>query len=151
MDDIRSVLATHHGKPERIENPTDDVNVLTTAEIPDIFFDKVLTSLKLNRIEILVLVYFYRRVYCRPNLHETYGLTPLLSHKAMSDELNISLDDLYHGLRKLEEFDLIETIRSGQYFIRKYFTKENDSLYGCLLYTSPSPRDRQKSRMPSSA
>ena len=25
------------------------------------------------------------------------------------------------------------------------------SLIGCLLYTSPSPRDRQKSRMPSSA
>ena len=26
-----------------------------------------------------------------------------------------------------------------------------DWLYSCLLYTSPSPRDRQKSRMPSSA
>ena len=26
-----------------------------------------------------------------------------------------------------------------------------DSIYICLLYTSPSPRDRQKSRMPSSA
>ena len=25
------------------------------------------------------------------------------------------------------------------------------SILGCLLYTSPSPRDRQKSRMPSSA
>ena len=25
------------------------------------------------------------------------------------------------------------------------------SIYFCLLYTSPSPRDRQKSRMPSSA
>ena len=25
------------------------------------------------------------------------------------------------------------------------------NLNGCLLYTSPSPRDRQKSRMPSSA
>ena len=25
------------------------------------------------------------------------------------------------------------------------------SVYACLLYTSPSPRDRQKSRMPSSA
>ena len=25
------------------------------------------------------------------------------------------------------------------------------SIKGCLLYTSPSPRDRQKSRMPSSA
>ena len=27
----------------------------------------------------------------------------------------------------------------------------NDPARGCLLYTSPSPRDRQKSRMPSSA
>ena len=27
----------------------------------------------------------------------------------------------------------------------------NDLCNGCLLYTSPSPRDRQKSRMPSSA
>ena len=26
-----------------------------------------------------------------------------------------------------------------------------EQLSGCLLYTSPSPRDRQKSRMPSSA
>ena len=26
-----------------------------------------------------------------------------------------------------------------------------ETLYACLLYTSPSPRDRQKSRMPSSA
>ena len=26
-----------------------------------------------------------------------------------------------------------------------------DEMKGCLLYTSPSPRDRQKSRMPSSA
>ena len=26
-----------------------------------------------------------------------------------------------------------------------------DQLFGCLLYTSPSPRDRTRSRMPSSA
>src|SRR5665213_4592629 len=34
-----------------------------------------------------------------------------------------------------------------------YALKEKDieRVYGCLLYTSPSPRDRQKSRMPSSA
>ena len=32
------------------------------------------------------------------------------------------------------------------------FTKyKKDQYYDCLLYTSPSPRDRQKSRMPSSA
>ena len=28
---------------------------------------------------------------------------------------------------------------------------ESRTVYICLLYTSPSPRDRQKSRMPSSA
>ena len=31
--------------------------------------------------------------------------------------------------------------------VNQRFTKHGD----CLLYTSPSPRDRQKSRMPSSA
>ena len=30
-------------------------------------------------------------------------------------------------------------------------TNQNNELVTCLLYTSPSPRDRQKSRMPSSA
>ena len=30
-------------------------------------------------------------------------------------------------------------------------TAESPTLLPCLLYTSPSPRDRQKSRMPSSA
>ena len=29
--------------------------------------------------------------------------------------------------------------------------EENAIMHACLLYTSPSPRDRQKSRMPSSA
>ena len=32
-----------------------------------------------------------------------------------------------------------------------YNDKAWDDFYTCLLYTSPSPRDRQKSRMPSSA
>ena len=36
------------------------------------------------------------------------------------------------------------TVVSNQWF-------ENAELFSCLLYTSPSPRDRQKSRMPSSA
>ena len=31
------------------------------------------------------------------------------------------------------------------------FVKLADEAYACLLYTSPSPRDRTRSRMPSSA
>ena len=37
-----------------------------------------------------------------------------------------------------------------RYGIRR-FALLNTAGYSCLLYTSPSPRDRQKSRMPSSA
>ena len=36
-------------------------------------------------------------------------------------------------------------------FEKHVFVCENKRDSGCLLYTSPSPRDRQKSRMPSSA
>ena len=46
----------------------------------------------------------------------------------------------------------ILTAQSGAFNEMPYSFKtrfENDN--GCLLYTSPSPRDRQKSRMPSSA
>ena len=39
----------------------------------------------------------------------------------------------------------------GRFFV-KYLNKQgNDGYYYCLLYTSPSPRDRTRSRMPSSA
>ena len=44
-----------------------------------------------------------------------------------------------------------DTIGYWQFFKT---AKDEDNLWGCipcLLYTSPSPRDRQKSRMPSSA
>ena len=57
----------------------------------------------------------------------------------------------------LKKGDVKRTIGRG-----KNFNKANDTgtgaaagggmtQKGCLLYTSPSPRDRQKSRMPSSA
>ena len=36
-------------------------------------------------------------------------------------------------------------------WLEKRFKAQKTLLTTCLLYTSPSPRDRQKSRMPSSA
>ena len=50
------------------------------------------------------------------------------------DADSLDLMELVMGLE--EEFDV---------------SVEEDEVEGCLLYTSPSPRDRQKSRMPSSA
>ena len=62
-------------------------------------------------------------------------LLPILSLSfviAQEEEEDINLDDLWDTTvwEEIEEINEVE---------------------GCLLYTSPSPRDRQKSRMPSSA
>lgn len=133
MVDIHDVLAIHRSK----RNPTQS-EVLegkqhsnpTTSKIPDIFFDEVVVDFKLSRIEILMLMYLYRRVWCRPNLYKEFGISQLMAHSEMSVHLKISIDEIYHSLRKLEELGFITTIRSGQYFVRRYFTKENDEKFG---------------------
>ena len=49
---------------------------------------------------------------------------------------------IYNGINS--RFMLIEVLSALMARVTNYFQ-------ACLLYTSPSPRDRQKSRMPSSA
>ena len=56
------------------------------------------------------------------------------------DALNIPAD---HPARTMQDTFFIEPVESG--VVLRTHTSP------CLLYTSPSPRDRQKSRMPSSA
>ena len=49
---------------------------------------------------------------------------------------------------------LVEELKNAFNISREIFAEardNNEELKDCLLYTSPSPRDRQKSRMPSSA
>ena len=49
------------------------------------------------------------------------------------------------------ESEKIKTQLKKEQFIRQIKSGLGDHIKVCLLYTSPSPRDRQKSRMPSSA
>ena len=46
--------------------------------------------------------------------------------------------------------EIIDKAPSGKVYLDGNINVETDS-QSCLLYTSPSPRDREKSRMPSSA
>lgn len=108
------------------ENNNEESNF---SSIPDIFFDKIIIDYKLNRVEILVLMYIYRKVWCLPNLYKIHGISPVLSHAQMSKELSLTIEELYAALRKLEEMDFIKTIRSGQYFSRKFFSKELDETF----------------------
>ena len=84
---------------------------------------------KLSRIEILVLMYIYRRVWCFPNLHRSHGISQLMSHTEMAKNINVVIEDVYLSLRKLEEYDMIRTIRAGQYFSRRFFSKGMDEFY----------------------
>ena len=50
-----------------------------------------------------------------------------------------------------DEYFEINYQSDGKVEVKVYKAKKNEKSKTCLLYTSPSPRDRQKSRMPSSA
>ena len=61
-----------------------------------------------------------------------------------------------HARLQLPGLDIIVLIRKGLDSLPNYVISSKidalwKDLHTCLLYTSPSPRDRQKSRMPSSA
>lgn len=134
MEDLKSILSSHNSRTgpvtEGAIKSTNSGVKATTSEIPDLFFDEVLVDIKLTRVEVLLLMYLYRITWCKPNLHSKYGIAPIISHCDVAVGLDLSLDILHQTIRRLEGFKFIETIRSGQYFVRKYFTPENDRKYG---------------------
>lgn len=135
MEDIRSVLSQFNSKKKRDGDSVQKAAVgpaktASSSEIPDVFFDVVLQKYKLNRHEITLLMYLYRQVWCRPNLYKSHGIGPLNSYAELSANLGITSDELGTYLRVLENYGFIETVRSGQYFVRKYFTEVLDLQYG---------------------
>ena len=134
MEDIRSVLSQFHSKKrqgnEVEKSGTRPSTVASSSEIPDVFFDEILQKFKLNRSEISLLMYLYRQVWCRPNLYKSHGIGPLNSYADLCTILGISHEELGQYLRNLEKFGFIETVRAGQYFVRKFFTETLDKQYG---------------------
>lgn len=133
MEDIRSILSAHNSKGRPIDSAEHEQEPnlkATTSEIPDLFFDDILVQFKLTRVEICVIMHLYRQVWCRPNLYKKYGIGPIISHADLSESLKIDMDSLYNASQNLERFGFIETVRAGQYFVRKYFTEEFDKIYG---------------------
>ena len=63
-----------------------------------------------------------------------------VGHGDVGEHLAVNLDT--RGLEALDEAVVGDVVGAG---------RSVDTRDPCLLYTSPSPRDRQKSRMPSSA
>lgn len=133
MVDLRTILDAHRGKSSFLGDvdakESDKVQLPTNIEIPSIFFDEILVHYKLNRVEIMVLMYLYRQVYNQKNMFKDHGISKLISHTEMVNTLHIEIEDIHNVIKKLEDLGFIETIRLGQYFVRKYFTKEYDSYF----------------------
>ena len=65
-----------------------------------------------------------------------------------------TLNRQYHEIGSEIESEVSKVLKGGQYIGGNEIAKFEESfsnLIGCLLYTSPSPRDATLSRMPSSA
>jgi hypothetical protein len=134
MEDIRSVLTQFNTRKKKAESPQKSGvgpnTVPSSSEIPDLFFDVVLQDCKLNRHEITLLMVLYRQVWCRPNLYKSHGIGPLNSYADLCAQLGTTTEQLGTDLRSLENYGLIETVRMGQYFVRKYFTEALDAQFG---------------------
>ena len=77
----------------------------------------------------------------------TETVTALNKQTEIVHDTQLEMGRYYAGLERAN--DDIQLIRDNQQTI---LTRLDDTVSkDCLLYTSPSPRDRQKSRMPSSA
>ena len=69
---------------------------------------------------------------------ETTGLRPSEGHRVIE-------------IAAIEIIDYLPTGKTYQQYINPQRDVPDSSFKVCLLYTSPSPRDSRKSRMPSSA
>ena len=77
-------------------------------------------------------------------LKEGYlGLSGLVSQRWL-DRLRVVTESFVEESKALTESD-------KRFDLEPNHTAKEPRIRSCLLYTSPSPRDRQKSRMPSSA
>ena len=68
---------------------------------------------------------------------------------ALVGRSNVGKSSLINSLLNNKSIAKISS-KPGKTLLINHF-RINDKLYICLLYTSPSPRDRTRSRMPSSA
>ena len=133
MSEIQRVLDSF--PPKGVQNeftpPEMDkaVKAPSFSEIPDLFFDRILIDYKLNRLDIQVLLFMYRQVWCLPNLHKKYGIGQLNDLKELAEFFGSDFNSLQNSLQRLESFEFILTIRLGQYFVRRFFTPDWDAFY----------------------
>ena len=90
---------------------------------------------------------------CMLSLLSNKGTIIIEVQYLMNTLKDLTFDNIYH--EHYNYWSLTSLVYFFNQFNAKIYKSETVNTHGgsisCLLYTSPSPRDRQKSRMPSSA
>ena len=76
-------------------------------------------------------------------------LAHLIGTKELVNE--VVLFDVASGIAKGKALDIAQSSSVDGFNVRFSGTDNYEDIKDCLLYTSPSPRDKRQSRMPSSA
>ena len=71
------------------------------------------------------------------------------SHNEMKEKKDNLSNDQITALKELLVERIVDNMSTED--LVEYVSMDLDKYYDCLLYTSPSPRDKRQSRMPSSA
>ena len=70
--------------------------------------------------------------------------------EALSSKIEATID-FYARIFKKSSAEILDLAKHFRSVIYEYNPAYCEEIEGCLLYTSPSPRDKRQSRMPSSA
>lgn len=132
MNELKNILQQHRNgvKRARVAERGRTPELPTFSSIPDNFFDFILIEYRLTRADLSLLLYLYRRTYSEDNELKDFGIAPMLGLNALARHLALTKEELFRSLTLLEKLGLLSTVRSGQYFIRRFFTEEFDQLYG---------------------
>ena len=117
-------------------------------------FDTGLKDKKnIEDIEITPIQNFNNKKFIRDNLQNIYNLK--------NNNLQNNLLKVFDENIKVNCFEPLNEFNGINNFLEKFWSplfdafpdleRRDNIVIGCLLYTSPSPRDRTRSRMPSSA
>ena len=147
LEDIEDVFTpasvVEHGTPEDIGygwHITNDNKIRLVSTI------KIMTSINAKLKDAIA----YERKVCKEMLAEAHEMlaeahAEIKACLAWLEDANARLNEA-----NAKEDMLFEAIEVAMKIAAKQ-QEHMDERVHCLLYTSPSPRDRQKSRMPSSA
>ena len=138
-DKLSSHTKAHMEKREALKKRT-PLTLLQKVELTEIH--------KSIRKEVRKDILSYENEVTREIIEETWSARKVKKALARGFKVINKLKDEKGIIR----YGKNEVLSIGTNYYKKLYTKQQTQSYSdCLLYTSPSPRDRTRSRMPSSA